>query len=207
MSAPDPILPAHSSTVPKTRTTPGAVRILPIACDVLEIAAFQTREADTIAAAHTHGLELPPFGRAQVSGARLALSVRPNRWLILGPATPPGRALAAGPPLPAELAAIIDQSSGLAAFYIDGPATREVLARGCRLDLDATVFPPFAAAATLIAQVAVTLVALEDGILLITPSTTARHFADWLKTSAAPFGGKSDAAAPLSTILCRRPTP
>jgi len=44
------------------------------------------------------------------------------------------------------------------------------------------------AAATYVAQVPVMLAALPAGWLLLTPSTTMRHFSDWLGASARAFG-------------------
>jgi sarcosine oxidase subunit gamma len=84
--------------------------------------------------------------------------------------------------------AAVDLSSALAAFHLAGPAAREVLARGCRLDLDREAFPSGHAAATMMAQVSTVLAALPSGLLLLTPSSTARHFRDWLASSAKPFG-------------------
>jgi sarcosine oxidase gamma subunit len=63
-----------------------------------------------------------------------------------------------------------------------------MLARGCRLDLEPTLFPPGRAAATIIAQVPVTLAALASGMLLLTPATTGRHLRHWLAATARPFG-------------------
>jgi sarcosine oxidase subunit gamma len=81
----------------------------------------------------------------------------------------------------------VDLSSGLAAMWLEGPACREALARGCRLDLHPSAFPSGHAAATIMAQVAVILVALSSGVLLLTPATTSRHFSEWLAHAAAPF--------------------
>ena len=38
------------------------------------------------------------------------------------------------------------------------------------------------------AQVSTILVATSSGMLLLTPSTTARHFSAWLALAARPFG-------------------
>jgi len=45
-----------------------------------------------------------------------------------------------------------------------------------------------AVAATIMAQVSVIFAALPSGLLLLTPSTTARHFREWLASTAKPFG-------------------
>jgi len=84
--------------------------------------------------------------------------------------------------------AVVELSAGLAAFFLAGASAREALKRGCRLDLDPSVFAPGCAAATHMAQVAVTLAALPDGLLLLTPASTARHLREWLLHVGRPFG-------------------
>jgi sarcosine oxidase subunit gamma len=76
----------------------------------------------------------------------------------------------------------------------------DVLARACRLDLHPSAFVPGSTAATSMAQVHVVLAALPGGWLLLTPSSTARHFSEWLATTAAPFGFVSAAAVTLASL-------
>jgi sarcosine oxidase gamma subunit len=56
------------------------------------------------------------------------------------------------------------------------------------LDLEPEAFPLGRAAATIMAQVSVVLVALPAGMLLLTPASTAQHLGEWLAASGAPFG-------------------
>jgi sarcosine oxidase gamma subunit len=72
--------------------------------------------------------------------------------------------------------------------------------RGCRLDLDPDVFPAGSAAATIMAQVSVTIMALSSGVLLLTPATTARHFYEWLASAAKPFGFVAQPALSFSML-------
>jgi sarcosine oxidase gamma subunit len=83
------------------------------------------------------------------------------------------------------IAAVVDLSSALAPFRIDKSAQYAKLAGGCRLDLDPKAFQEGDAAATLIAQVQVILARLPDALLVLTPSTTARHFKEWLGAHAS----------------------
>ena len=157
--------------------------------DIVEIAAFRGRAAELQSLAASHGVTLPARGEARfVAADTLALSVRPERWLLLSPAAAPGESARVGQRIFAGVGAVIEHSSGLAALYLAGQAWREVLKRGCRLDLDPRVFPARSAAATIIAQVPATLAALPRGLLLLTPATTARHLREWLAATAAPFG-------------------
>ncbi len=146
----------------------------------------------------------------------LVLCVRPDRWLLLSPPAAPAADAAPGSPQPAEssaavvaawsaatagVGAAVDLSAGLTALLVRGSAVRDVLARACRLDLHPTVFPVGHAAATQMVQVSVILVALPSGMLLLTPSTTARHVREWLAATAQPFGFAPRAAISLGSIL------
>ncbi|MGH8263145.1 MAG: sarcosine oxidase subunit gamma family protein [Steroidobacterales bacterium] len=135
---------------------------------------------------------LPEIGRSVAASQRLAICVRPERWLLLHPTAASGSPAAVWESAVADNAAVVDLSSALTLLRLTGPAVREMLARGCRLDLDPAVFAAGHAAATIIAQVSVILVALSSGMLLVTPSTTARHFSEWLAHTATPFGFETE---------------
>ena len=127
--------------------------------------------------ASADGTALPEFGRcAATASGGLVLCVRPGRWLVLGAAAVTEEYVA------------VDLSSAYRVLHLAGPAVREALARSCRLDLDPRVFPEGCATATLIAQVSVILAARPSGFVLLTPSTTARHFCEWIEAAARPFG-------------------
>lgn len=162
------------------------VRLARCELDIVEVSAAEP--GDVLAAeVATRGVPLPPFGRVARVPQELALSVRPGRSLVLSASTASGTV--AGPWQPAcQHATSVDLSSALSAFVLSGPAAREVLARGCRLDLDAPVFSCGSAAATIMAQVAVVLALLPAGMLLLSPSSTAQHFHEWLVGVATPFG-------------------
>lgn len=164
------------------------VRLAGCVADIVELAALRGRAHDLGQMVGGRGLQLPAFGRSAVSGGALALCVRPDRWLLLVPRASPGQIAEIWQQACAELGAAIDMSCGLSAFHVMGPAAREMLARGCRVDLDPGVFPRHHAAATIMAQVAVILTALPAGMLLLTPSSTARHFHEWLVSTGKPFG-------------------
>jgi sarcosine oxidase subunit gamma len=158
------------------------------ASDIVEIAALRGRAPDVARIALGRGVRLPALGRAVAAADHLALCVRPERWLIL---TPPASAGASAAPWQSAcvgVGAVLDLSSGLSTLEFSGPQAREVLVRSCRIDLDAQVFPVGSACATIMAQVAVILVALGSGLLLLTPASTARHFHEWLVAAARPLG-------------------
>ena len=166
-----------------------AVGLAACRADVIEIAAFRAREPELESLAASKGVRLPAWGEATfVAADTLALSVRPGRWLLLSPPAPPGEAGLGAERVFSGVGAVIDHSSGLVGVHLRGATWREVLKRGCRLDLDSRVFPAGAAAATIIAQVSATLAALPLGLLLLTPASTARHLREWLASTARPFG-------------------
>jgi len=174
-------------------------RFGPCATDIIELAAHRGRSVELAAVAARRGLPLPAFGRAAVGGGQLAISTRPERWLLMSPPATPGLAHAAWQQACAGTAAVIELSSGLAVFYLAGADSADVLARGCRLDLHPSVFPAGHVAATTIAQVAV-IVQLPDARLLLTPATTARHFSEWLAATGAPFGISQTGAVPFAAL-------
>jgi heterotetrameric sarcosine oxidase gamma subunit len=155
-------------------------------CDVIELSTYTLAAAD--ARRRVAGVELPAFGQVSRGAGHLALSVRPGRWLLLTTSAAPGLTAARWAAACAGQGAVVDLSSALAVLVLAGAKAREMLARGCRLDLAPAEFRSGQAAATIMAQVAVTLVALPDCLLLLTPASTAQHLREWLTATAAPFG-------------------
>jgi heterotetrameric sarcosine oxidase gamma subunit len=178
-------------SAPEPRASPerhAGVRLRSGAMDIVQLAALpgRARELERIAAGRA--LQLPALGHAALATDQLSLCVRPERWLLLGPPASHGASARRWHAACADVGAALDLSSGLSALHLAGPAAREVLVRGCRLDLDPQAFPVGAAAATIMAQVSVILAALPSGVLLLTPSTTAQHVRAWLAGVARPFG-------------------
>jgi len=164
------------------------VEIDACAVEIVELAAFRARASELSGIARGLGLELAAPGRVAAGSGQLSLCVRPGRWLLLLPPDSAGAQAARWQRACAGVAAAIDHSSGLVALHLAGAELREVLSRGCRLDLDPEFFSPGRAAATLMAQVAVILARLPAGLVLLTPASTARHVREWLIATGRPFG-------------------
>lgn len=156
--------------------------------DILEVAAFGGAAAELVRRGAEVGWALPPLGRVSLAPTGLALAVRPERWLMVLASRAAGTSAARWQELFGTSGAVVELSAGLTAFLLAGAPAREVLRRGCRLDLDPGVFTEGSAAATQMAQVAVTLAALPGGLLLLTPASTARHLREWLLHVGRPFG-------------------
>ncbi len=156
--------------------------------DVIELGAFRERSLDLERLAAARGLTLPGAGGVVARSGRVTLSVRPGRWLLLAPPARRGESVGLWQETCRGQAAVIDLSSALVGFLLSGLAVPEMLARACRLDLDANAFPAGTAAATIMVQVPAVLARLTAGMLLLTPATTAQHLREWLVETSQPFG-------------------
>lgn len=139
------------------------------------------------------GLQLPTTPSTYVSTDTLtAIWMGPDEWLITA-----GMHSAAA--LEAQLRAVVGEHGGAAidvsaqrtTLRLSGPDAREVLAKGCSLDLHPAVFTKGTAAQTMLGLAGVVLIALDDagtdyGILV--RSSFARYLADWLIDAAEEFG-------------------
>ena len=164
------------------------VRLRQCGTDIVQLASFRGRARDLETIASRRGLQLPAFGQVASATDQMAVCVRPERWLLLTPSAAPGANATNWQAACSGCAVALDLSAALVALHLSGSAVLDVLVRGCRLDLDPEVFPAGSAAATIMAQVSVTVMALSSGVLLLTPATTARHLYEWLANAARPFG-------------------
>ena len=165
-------------------------RIVLASCpaDIVELIAFRERADDLGQLTAERGLALPGAGGIVARPDGLMLSVRPGRWLLLSPPAAAGVSAARWAGVSRGCGAVVELSSALAAFVLRGPSVGELLARACRLDLDASAFPEGRAAATIMVQVPAVLARLAPGMLLLTPATTAQHLREWLVEASSPFG-------------------
>ena len=85
--------------------------------------------------------------------------------------------------------AVTNITDALAAFHLKGDAVRQVLAKGCSLDLYYKSFPPGDVAQTLLSHAAVTIMALADHeFIVISRSSFASYLHDWLCDAALEYG-------------------
>jgi sarcosine oxidase subunit gamma len=124
------------------------------------------RFAAMSAAERALGFALPRQAcRSASDGARHALWLGPDEWLLLGPAEEAaslGAALeAAMSGLPHALVEVSQRQTGL---RVEGPLAARRLASGCPLDLDLAAFPVGACTRTLIAKSEIVLWRTADEI-------------------------------------------
>jgi sarcosine oxidase subunit gamma len=118
------------------------------------------------------------FGEVEV------LWLGPDEWLVLAP---PGREreLAAGlrRALDPHDGAVTDVSAQRAALEMTGVHVREVLARGCSIDLHPKVTPMGSCVQTLLARAGVVIVVHDSSasdFLVLVPASFADYLASWL---------------------------
>jgi len=134
-----------------------------------------------------YGLPLAEAPRSHAVGDLTLIWTAPGQWLAVGP----DRGLAAR--LTAELggiAAVSDQSDARAVVRLSGPRARDVLAKGCPIDLHGRAFAPGQVAMTAIGHINVMLRQIDDQptfeIALF--RSMAGSFWSWLAASAGEFG-------------------
>jgi sarcosine oxidase subunit gamma len=120
-------------------------------------------------------------------GPRAALWLGPDEWLILGP---PGDGAAIVSELRAALAGVhhsaVDVGANRVALEISGPRSKEVLSKGCSLDLDARGgWTPGRCAQTLLARVPVILQERAETTGILVRPSFADYLVDWLIDAAA----------------------
>jgi sarcosine oxidase subunit gamma len=158
---------------------------------IAQVTGRKRQDAQLRAAIHgAFGLDLPRPGSSATNDSATGVWIAPETWLIL-------RDGAQGGDLTRELAtacgdavSVVDQTWGKSIIRISGARARDVLAKGCRVDLHPRVFGPGKSAVTPIAHIHTVLTQVDPmpTFDLIVPSTLARDFVEWLRLSAAEFG-------------------
>ncbi|MCG5213859.1 sarcosine oxidase subunit gamma family protein [Streptosporangium soli] len=99
----------------------------------------------------------------------------PDEWLVVGPGEVPG--------MPgAEHESVADVSAHRTVVELAGPAAREVLLKGCPIDLHPGVFPPGRCAQTLLGRAQVIIVCVDErpAYRLFVRASLAGYLAGWL---------------------------
>lgn len=115
----------------------------------------------------------PPMAPNTVLGDAIWLG--PDEWLVLG-----GREEEY-----ADRPAAVDVSANRVCLELSGDGAADVLARGCALDLHASVFPPGRCAQTLVARAQVILWRTDDAFRLLVRPSFADYLRAWLRDAGA----------------------
>lgn len=136
------------------------------------------------------GVALPEMPRIVSGGAHDVIWAGPDQWLLRAASRDGFQ------PLLDEFAthaAISDQSDARAAFRLQGPRTRDLLAKGVILDLHPSAFGVGETAVTSVAYLGVQLWRLADGpdgpvFEIMVARSMAGSFWSWFTAAAAEFG-------------------
>ncbi len=143
------------------------------------------------------GLALPQEPNTVEQGEELTVFwLGPNEWLIVTPPDHQETLLRSLREALSEIfTAVTDVSGGQTVITLSGPHARDVLAKGCTLDLHPRVFAPGRCAQTLISKSGALLRQRDDASFEI---IVRRSFADylwhWLEDAAGEYGLKIEAA-------------
>ncbi|MGY1634082.1 sarcosine oxidase subunit gamma [Geodermatophilus sp. SYSU D01186] len=138
------------------------------------------------------GVDLPTTPNTWVPAATgRAVWLGPDEWLLTSTTETPGeleaRVRAAVLPLGGSATDVSAQRIGL---RLTGARVRDVLARGCSIDLHPRVFGRGSSAQTVLGQAGVVLLALSDAgddYAVLVRSSFAGYLADWLLDAALEF--------------------
>jgi sarcosine oxidase subunit gamma len=144
-------------------------------------------------AAAALGVDLPTTPNTWVpTDDGRAVWLGPDEWLLSSTAEPPEdletRVRDAALRLGGSAADVSAQRIGL---RLTGARVRDVLAKGCSIDLHPRVFGRGSSVQTTLGQAGVVLLALSDGgdeYLVLVRSSFAGYLADWLLDAALEFG-------------------
>ena len=153
---------------------------------------------------------VPPAQPNTVDGKRdrYALWLGPDEWLVVGaPDSQDKLVTALREALAGMTAAVTDVSEGRTVLRLTGPAARDLLAKGCGLDLHPRTFRAGCCAQSRLAKALIVLHQIDEA-----PSYDVyieRSFADylwhWLEDAAEEFGLAVTAEPPAAPRPKRRP--
>lgn len=158
---------------------------------ITQISAYRGRGdevAETVLAAS--GLELPKGPTRAVANSLALVGMAPAQWLAVAEGDKGRAGLSRLKEALSGLASLVDQSDAKAILRLAGPRARDVLAKGCALDLHERAFRPQDAATTQIALIPCQLWQLDEAPTyeLGVPLSYAGSFWSWLTASAAEYG-------------------
>lgn len=163
----------------------------------LALCQLMARHDQAKAVADRLGIGADP-GRASVSKDFTALPLSSGQWMLISEAGRDGAFTAGVAERAGDLGHASEQSHGRVVIRLAGPCARDVLAKGCRLDLHPGVHQPGMCAQTPIAQVGVLIHQVDEtpSYDLLVFAGFARHFWEWLTEAAAEFGYRVEIAGP-----------
>jgi sarcosine oxidase subunit gamma len=135
-------------------------------------------------------IDLPGAGRATASADLRALSIGPGAWLVMAPRQKDRELTGVLEKVVGDAASVAAQTHGKVTLAISGPAARDCLGKGCRVDLHPRVFSPGHVAVTPIGHISTVVTEIEPtgSYELIMASSLSVSFLEWLEASAEEYG-------------------
>jgi len=123
-------------------------------------------------------------------GDVVAYWLAPTEWLLVLPAEHE-RAVAVGlrDTLAGQFVSVVELSGGQVVLLVTGGRVRDVLAKGCPLDLHEGAFALGQCAQSHLAKAPVLLRPVASGIELILPRSFADYLWQWLESAVQEYGG------------------
>ncbi|MGX1565411.1 sarcosine oxidase subunit gamma [Streptomyces sp. NPDC055506] len=140
----------------------------------------------------TLGTRLPrECGHTTASGPHTALWLGPDEWLVISRADGTAVTAELREALGGDPGSVVDVSANRTTLELRGPSARQVLEKGCPLDLHPRAFGPGQAVSTTVGPVAVLLRQIDDAPAyhLLPRSSFADHLARWLIDAMSEFRG------------------
>lgn len=141
------------------------------------------------AAGLTLGTPLPSHcGDVARSGPRSVLWLGPDEWLVVSSEEPEELVGALRAGVTGDRVAVVDVSANRSVLELSGDAAREVLEKGCPVDLHPRAFSEHTAVATTLARVPVLLWRRGAAVFWILPrSSYTTYVATWLLDAMQEF--------------------
>jgi sarcosine oxidase, subunit gamma len=198
-SVPEPITPAAALEVARPR----GIRLCERRLGKLEVRGDPADRAFMATVGRTLDLLLPTEPNTTAGrGDLVALWLGPDAWLLT---CPPGALAAHSDSLRRALsdvhAAVTDVSDGRVALRLAGPNARDVLVKGCPLDLHPSIFATGSCAQSLLAKTSVLLHLADDDAQrgptfdLYVGRSFAHYLWTWLEDAGQEYGVQVEAAA------------
>ncbi|QFR02299.1 sarcosine oxidase subunit gamma [Streptomyces phaeolivaceus] len=129
-------------------------------------------------------------GDTTTSGLHTALWLGPDEWLVLSHREAATVAAESREALAQAPGSVVDVSANRTTLELTGPAAREVLEKGCPLDLHPRAFAPGQAVSTTVGPVPVLLWQVDDAptYRLFPRASFADYLARWLLDAMTEYG-------------------
>ncbi|MEU6251218.1 sarcosine oxidase subunit gamma family protein [Streptomyces sp. NPDC047043] len=138
------------------------------------------------------GASLPRHcGHTSTSGPHSVVWLGPDEWLVLSQAEVAAVVGELREALADDAGSVVDVSANRTTLELSGPAAREVLEKGCPLDLHPRSFGPGRAVSTTVGPVAVVLWQVDDAptYRLFPRASFADYLARWLIDAMSQYRG------------------